>query len=348
MRNIHDLESYVHDLSPDEQHRFRRIFDVTVDEGDLVIPEDMEGWVEDTFGSVEAVESQDIIRATNRLTDEAALFNGLRSDRPVDATTDVDLDAVVDDHRDGPFSTPETGTPADTFGRVRGDSAVSASNVAKYDARHGLVIADEVNPLSFSEEDLRDRLDVADRWFDEASDAAHRYPFLMWNCLWKSGASIVHGHLQLLVAKDKPYRRIDTYERASRAYADTYDSSLLDDMVGAHADVGLDLGLDVDAFAHLTPRKEKEVMIVGDTVDDAFVSTLHTVLTTLIDELGMRSFNVGLYYPPRADEDWELPVIARVVDRGSLDAKTTDMGGMEVYGGENVVGTDPYEVVRAF
>jgi len=348
MRSIQNLETYIHDLSPDKQHVFRRIYDVTVDTGELAVPDEMTEWIEDTFGSVEAVASQDIVRVTNRLTDEAALFNALRSDRPVDATTDVDIDEVIEDHAGGPFSTPKTGTPADSFGRVEGETAVSASNVAKYDARHGLVIADDVNPLAFDEDDLRDRFDVADEWFEKASDETHRYPFLMWNCLWKSGASIVHGHMQLLVAKDKPYRRIETYDRAARAYEDTYDTSLLDDMVAAHESVGLDLPVEVDAFAHLTPRKEKEVVLVADAVSDSFVSSLHSVLRTLIDELGMQSFNVGMYYPPVGDESWSLPVVARVVDRGSLDSKTTDMGGMEVYGGENVVGTDPYDVVRAF
>lgn len=346
---ITDLHERLSELSPTEQHRFQRLYDVTVDEGRLEVPKDMKDWVADTFGTVRSVERQSIVRVTNRVTDEAALFNGLRADRPIDASSSVDLDEVIDEHRGGPFSEPETGTPEDTFGRVRGDHGVSASNIAKYDARHGLVIADEVDPLSFDAEELRDRFDVADAWIDRASDDAHRYPFLMWNCLWKSGASIVHGHMQVLVAKDKPYRRIDTLERAAAAYEDSFDADLYEDIVDAHRDAGLTLGFDgVDGFVHLTPRKEKEVVVVADEVSASFVDALHDVLRVLIDETGTRSFNAAVYYPPRSDESWSLPVIGRVVDRGDLGEKTTDMGGMEVYGGENVVASDPYKVKRAF
>ena len=348
MRAITDLPSRVKELPPKQQHLFQRIYDVSVDNGELRVPEDMEGWVEDTFGGVDAVESQDIVRIANRLTDEAALFNGLRADRPIDAEESVDVDELIEEHRDGPFSTPKTGTPEDMFGRVENEYGVSASNIAKYDARHGLIIADKVDPLSFSKEDLRGRFDLADDWFEAACDENHRYPYLMWNCLWKSGASIVHSHMQLLLAKDRPYRRIDRLNRSAKIYNDSFESDLYDDIYGAHDTVGLSLDVDgVDAYAHLTPRKEKEVVITADHRSDAMADAMHSVLRTFIDDLGVQSFNVGVYYPPHSDESWHLPVVARVVDRGSLESKTTDMGGMEVYGGENVVASDPYAVKRA-
>lgn len=348
MRAITDLPSLIKDLSPQQQHLFQRIFDVSADTGRLTVPEDMQGWVEDTFGEVDDVEEQRIVRIANRLTDEAALFNGLRANRPIDAEESVDVDDLIEEHSDGPFSTPKTGTPEDVFGRVENKYAVSASNIAKYDARHGLIIADDVDPLSFDQADLRGRFALADDWFDAASDEKHRYPFLMWNCLWKSGASIVHSHMQLLLAKSRPYRRIDRLNRSAKIYKESFERDLYDDIHRAHDTVGLSLDLDgVDAYAHLTPRKEKEVVITADDRGEAMADAVHTVLRTFIDDLGVQSFNVGVYYPPRSDEEWHLPVVARIVDRGSLESKTTDMGGMEVYGGENVVASDPYAVKRA-
>ena len=233
MRAITELPSYVKDLSSKQQHLFRRLFDVSAETGRLAVPEEMEGWVEDTFGDVDDVEEQRIVRIANRLTDEAALFNGLRADRPIEASTSVDVEEVIEEHADGPFSTPKTGTPADTFGRVENKYGVSASNVAKYDARHGLVIADEVNPLSFSEEQLQGRFDLATDWFDKATDETHKYPFMMWNCLWKSGASIVHSHMQLLAASKRPYRRIDRLNRAAKIYQDSFERDLYDDITSA-------------------------------------------------------------------------------------------------------------------
>jgi hypothetical protein len=45
-------------------------------------------------------------------------------------------------------------------------------------------------------------LDLAKQWFAKAHayDPAARYPYLMWNCLWRAGGSIVHGHMQMTAA----------------------------------------------------------------------------------------------------------------------------------------------------
>src|SRR3712207_8630657 len=49
-------------------------------------------WIERSFGSVEAVLEQRIVRVTNRVTLQGTLFNGLRSSRPLDTGVSVDLD----------------------------------------------------------------------------------------------------------------------------------------------------------------------------------------------------------------------------------------------------------------
>ena len=64
------------------------------------------------------------------------------------------------------------GTPEDLFGRVTGRHAITASNIAKYDAFHGVVIFDHHNPLQFSREAIVDYLDVGLRW---AQEAAYRF-----------------------------------------------------------------------------------------------------------------------------------------------------------------------------
>jgi hypothetical protein len=48
-----------------------------------------------------------------------------------------------------------------------------------------------------------------------------------------------------------------------------------------------------------------------------------------------------------AVEGWEdIPPIVRVVDRGDLFQRPSDIGAMELYG-TPIVGSDPYDVIAA-
>src|SRR5205085_805410 len=126
-----------------------------------------------------------------------------------------------------PFCRPFEGTPEDVFGRVRGAYCVTASNIAKYDALHAVIVFDDHNPLHFSRASIADVLDVAMRWGQRAlaTDPAARYLFFMWNCLWKAGASIVHGHAQVAAGRDMHYAKVEALRRQALAYQAQYGSS---------------------------------------------------------------------------------------------------------------------------
>jgi hypothetical protein len=67
------------------------------------------------------------------------------------------------------------------------------------------------------------------------------------------------------------------------------------------------------------------------------------------DSLGVRSFNVGMLLPPvdETEESWDgFPVVVRIVDRGNLETRTSDIGGMEMFA-EAVVAADPFAVHQA-
>ena len=52
--------------------------------------------------------------------------------------------------------------------------------------------------------------------------------------------------------------------------------------------------------------------------------------------------------PPivEVEEDWNgFPVVVRIVDRGDLDSKVSDVGAMELYAA-SVVASDPFEVAE--
>jgi hypothetical protein len=73
-------------------------------------------------------------------------------------------------------------------------------------------------------------------------------------------------------------------------------------------------------------------------------SALYHALSTLVQQLGVQSFNLGLYQPPLCDttEDWaRFPFVFRILDRGDLQSTTSDVGTLEFFA-QSIVVTDPF------
>ena len=70
---------------------------------------------------------------------------------------------------------------------------------------------------------------------------------------------------------------------------------------------------------------------------------VYRVLACFRDRIGVRSFNVGIAYPPfGSKEGWDgFPLVARMLDRGDINDLSSDIGAMEFYGA-NVVSSDPF------
>lgn len=347
------LPELVAALAPEEAALFARLYHLSTTVGEVVPPESMVGWIVRQFGSVEAVRQQRIVKVTNRVTLEGTLYNELRARRPMEAPAAQDLEATIEGNRGDPFCKPLEGTPADVFGRIQGRHSITASNIAKYDGFHGVVIFDEHNPLRFTREAIADALETGRRWAEAArtADPQAVYYFFMWNCLWKSGASILHGHAQTTVSREMHYGRVEALRQAALRYAADGGRSYVDDLVHVHRALGLARRLGpVDVLAHLTPIKEKEVVLVAPALDGQLADALYTVLEAYVQRMGVRAFNVALYLHPLAPvaEDWSVlpPVLARVVDRGDLNNRTADVGAMELYAA-SVVSSDPFRVVEA-
>lgn len=347
------LNELVASLPADDRQRFERIFRVSVSIGKIVPPQAMHGWIAGHFGSVEAVEQQRIVKVTNRVTLEGALFNELRASRPIEMPSDgKDPEAIIAASADDPFCRAEEGTPSDLFGRVHGRFCRTASNIAKCDGWHSVVIFDEHHPLRFSKEQVADYVDTAQAWARTAHslEPEASYPFFLWNCLWRSGASILHGHAQMALTRGMHYARVEAWRQAAVGYRATHGTDYFVDLVAVHR--SLDLALPHGSawvLPSLTPFKEKETLIIGSCLDDDLKDALYAVLRSLIDRLGVESFNLGLYQPPlaRVVEDWEgFPFIFRIVDRGSLQSHTADVGSMEIFA-QSVIASDPFRVVTA-
>ena len=354
---IGELEELIASLPTDARAAAERIFAVTTSVGRLDPPSEMHDWITKQFGSVEAVTSQRIIRVTNLVTLEGALFNELRALRPAEVKGANEVRETIERSRGDPFDHPETGTPADTFGRIRGEHGITASNIAKYDAYHGVLVFDEHDPLvPMDEAVIRDRLLTARRWALAASeeDPAANYYFLLWNCLWRAGGSIVHGHMQMTVTRGMHYPRVEMLRRRALAYDEEHGRDYFDDLWLVHEALGL--GHDRDGarvFASLAPIKESEVVVLGRAGEDE--SALAPAITRVIAAYrsrGVVAYNLALLLPPLAADgsDWRrFPPQARLVDRGDPANKTSDIGGMELYAA-GVVAGDPFrlaEVLRS-
>jgi len=360
---IADLETLVAALDAGARRTFDRLFEFTVGEARVLPPKAMEDWIAKAFAYLAptrdqilaAIRHQKIVHVVNRITGQGTLFNAIRALRPIEAKDDSDLQKEIEAARGKcAFCRPMELTPENTFGRI---GTKTAANVAAYDAWHGLVIFEDHSPLrfrtdAFAVEEVADLLATARAWAEKvhAEDAEARYFFLMWNCLWKAGASVIHGHAQMTVAREFPYAKVERLRRDALAYRKAHKSNYFDDLVRVHDALGLAARRGgVTALAHLTPVKEKELVLVADRFDSPDLApAMHRALKVYA-RLGVESYNVAVYMPPlgKADPAWEgFPVLVHFVDRGSPGAKTADVGAMELYT-SSVVSSDPFAMAEA-
>jgi hypothetical protein len=346
---IASLPALVAALPAESRTVFDRIFHVDQTIGELRLPETMLSFVEGSFGQAADVEKQQIVRVTNRVTLESSLFNWLRARRPLWPSHIADISKELAETHYDPLCDPYTNTPEDVFGRIKGKYCVTASNVAKFEGFHGLVVYQEHNPLDFNREMLHDYVDTGRRWAEEAhrSDALAKYYLFIWNCLWKAGASLVHGHAQVMLGRTSHYGHVEYLRRSALQYDSLTGQNYFHDLFLAHAALGCAFEkAGVRVLTNLTPIKEREILLIAPEVNEAFKDVLYDVLAFYRDLMGVTSFNLAIYSPPldEVEENWQgFPVLARLVDRGDPQSRTSDFASMELYA-SSVVASDPLQL----
>lgn len=350
-RSIFSLAEHIRELSPVEKDRFDRIYRFTSIESQLHIPLEMRSWVTEQFGSVESVTGQQIARVVNRVTGEGTLFNELRARRPNSGLGSSLKRPHFEESSEDLLANPLDLTPEDPFGRLENRHGITAANIARFDALHSLVIFKEFNPLAFTQESLTSHINLAQDWIAHAHtyDPKARYPYILWNCLWRAGGSLVHGHLQVALTREMHYSKIERLRRDAEAYRQQYNTSYFEDLSKVHLSLGCGHIIDgSNVLSHLTPVREKEVLILAPNLSNA-ISAIFKVLTVYRDTLNVTSFNMGVIQPPLSStpESWEkFPVLIRILDRGDISSHTSDIGAMELFA-ESVVATDPFIIAAA-
>ena len=367
MATITELKKIVDKLPEEKRKTFNRIFKFSISVGRVVIPDTCEGLAWQYFGSEKMsswstekpsnvskrLSKQKIVRIRNMVTGEESLFNELRSNRPGMRQEDVGslkkkvLAHIEEARRTCYMCHPEALTADDRFERIRGKHSITGANIAKYDTWSGMLYFRSHSPLEFGQEEFCDYIDTASKWLKkvhELTKGRFEYPFLMWNCLERAGASRVHGHMQMLIAKDMAYAEVDNLKEASKGYGKRI-SDYFEDLFSIHEALGLGFERACKVLAYLTPTKDKEVMLIGDNLNEIKKAAYET-LRCFIDRLGVFAFNLVIQMPPLGSHPaWEgFPYVARVIDRGSPLALGTDIASMELYGSK-VIGSDPFRVI---
>lgn len=362
--SIASLDRVVSSLAPDDRCRFDRMYEFVRSEACVLPPLAMENWIVSTFRYVaqtreeilEAIRHQPILHVRDRTTGQATLFNAIRSQRPIEATAPADLDNEIEAARVRcSFCRPLEQTPANTFGRIRNDR--TCANVAAYDGYHGLVIFEHHSPLrfrhdGFKPQEIADMINTSLVWAEKchAEDPQARFFFLMWNCLWKAGASIIHGHAQMTVGRQFHYGKIERLRRDAQGYRDQHGAGYFADLIAVHRSLGLAAKWgSVTTLAHLVPVKEREIILIADRFEAPDLPEAIWRALRVYAMQDVKSYNLAVYMPPlgQSDPEWsEFPTLVRLVDRGDPATKTADVGAMEMYASA-VVSCDPFALAEA-
>jgi len=348
MPRIADLPDLVAGLRGAAAERAARLLYVERVTGRCVVPDGMQDWVRKQMGDVSAVETQTVVRVVNRVTWDGALYNPLRSRRPLRHAPPADAaDGEVD-----LFADPLRTTTADPFGRVQGVHCVTSGNISRWDGQCAVQIFSEPDPLRVTAEHVRDYFRTALQWARAAheQDEQARYFIWMWNGGARGGASIRHAHAQLGLGRGMHYARIEALRRAASEYRARHGANFFEDMCALHDDLGLGFRVAVSrGFVNAPALRPKDVWIFGAaaTPEDGLADAFAAVLRSLIDRTGTGAFDAVVYAPPLfpgAPEDWSgFPCFARVVDRGAPSMISSDIGALDLFA-HNSISVDPYEV----
>ena len=305
------------------------------------------------------VEKQHIVSVRDVHLGHEALFNPLRANR-IKTPTGLAAADLIDRERiqDGCIwcGREHASEFTDEFGTVRSpDGRVTAhGNWARSSPISGVVRGDETmhNLLRLSKPEFVSLFIVAEQYMIQARrlEAEARFFLCFLNGGPKSAAGVPHCHLQVLGRTDRQF-----------GYAETVRVRCPPDYWSRLESIHESLGLRISdgkstAWVNIGPVKERDFVIASRDVETgaSFVFELLQVLY----QNGTNNFTLASiprpdYLTGKTGTDSECgfpgwpPVLWRLVDRGDVRARHSDIGGAELFGSA-IIATDPWAVVRWF
>lgn len=281
------------------------------------------------------------------------------------------------------FCAPLEMTGEERWGRLRGSHSVTAANAFRADGAHGLLVFARHDPLAITLDELADGLEVIERWLVAAAAEAPRqrvdgdappagdgmlWPTVWLNALHKSSASQIHAHAQMMLSP-VPHGRTRLHARARAEFAEATRArggggvsgggDFWADLSRVHTELGLGVRHGkAHVLASLTPHVPAgEILVIGDIGASLaeLAAPIHAGLRALIDERGCKSYSLVFALEPfstdaggRSESAAGGRVIATLLDRGAdLDARTADVGGIDLVIGSTISNSDPFDLARA-
>jgi hypothetical protein len=301
------------------KENFKRIFEIRKVDLDLK-----------NFENFPEFQKQQLIFIKDKVLNKEAIFNLSRKRRPQPRKEKEETKEDYD-----PFCEPQNLTPIDELNRLENESAITAANLSKMADYHSLVIFKKHNLAEINEKDFVSIVDLAYQWFEKIKnlDNEIKSRILIWNYHYRSAASILHPHFQVLAYKNLPLK-IKFHQEKLKEYQEKYQSNYFDDYFRIAQK--LNLGKEENNFRiwiSLTPEKEKGLNFYGDLNNNS--QFLWQILKRLL-ETETESFN--LFYNLEVGYGF-------LVDRGEINKKNSDFGALEIFG-LPVVSFDPFKLAE--
>jgi hypothetical protein len=315
---MENLEEILENLNKEEI--FHRFFEIKVKE--IVLDNLPEKYSE--------FKKQKLIFVNDKILGKSVIFNLSRKKRP-----QPNIETKIQEK--DPFCNYQTETPVDEIGRLENEFSVTASNLSKMADYHSLVIFKKHNFSDINEQDFLSALNLAQEWFEKIQniDNEIKTKIFIWNYHFRSGASILHPHFQLLAYKNNPPKVQELKEKLEN-YQKNFQSHYFEDYFNLMAKVNLAKeNNNLKIWVSLTPEKEKGLNFYGDFLKGA--KFLWEILQKLM-QTGTQSFN--LFY--LLDINYGF-----FVDRGETNKLNSDFGALEIFG-IKIVSSDPAELKILF
>lgn len=102
-------------------------------------------------------------------------------------------------------------------------------------------------------------------------------------------------------------------------------------------------------MAYLTPQKDFEVIVISQKPCLDFFRLVFFTVRTFMDDLEQYALSMGFVFPKRGvlfSNGNELPMMVRIVSRGSADMARSDISSFDLFGTPNV-NKDPFKVIAS-